>query len=49
MHLRDYYADTVQTVVKCISNELERYRRVQKIIMEGYIDPEEFAPEGPLW
>lgn len=34
------------TVVKCISNELEVPAGAE-IILEGYIDPEEFAPEGP--
>uniref|UniRef100_A0A3B0MLN2 3-octaprenyl-4-hydroxybenzoate carboxy-lyase n=1 Tax=Arsenophonus endosymbiont of Trialeurodes vaporariorum TaxID=235567 RepID=A0A3B0MLN2_9GAMM len=34
------------TVVKCISNELEVPAGAE-IILEGYIDPEVFAPEGP--
>lgn len=34
------------SVVKCISNELEVPAGAE-IILEGYIDPEEFAPEGP--
>ncbi|CAA2929405.1 4-hydroxy-3-polyprenylbenzoate decarboxylase [Arsenophonus endosymbiont of Bemisia tabaci] len=34
------------TVVKCISNELEVPAGAE-IILEGYIDPEEFAREGP--
>ncbi|MFS1539198.1 MAG: 4-hydroxy-3-polyprenylbenzoate decarboxylase [Candidatus Phlomobacter fragariae] len=33
-------------VVKCVSNELEVPVGAE-IILEGYIDPEEFAPEGP--
>ncbi|MFV9997992.1 MAG: 4-hydroxy-3-polyprenylbenzoate decarboxylase [Arsenophonus endosymbiont of Dermacentor nuttalli] len=33
-------------VVKCISNELEVPASAE-IILEGYIDPAEFAPEGP--
>ncbi|QBY45173.1 4-hydroxy-3-polyprenylbenzoate decarboxylase [Arsenophonus nasoniae] len=34
------------SVVKCISNELEVPAGAE-IILEGYIDPEEFASEGP--
>ncbi|WMY96250.1 MAG: 4-hydroxy-3-polyprenylbenzoate decarboxylase [Arsenophonus sp.] len=34
------------TVVKCISNELEVPANAE-IILEGYINPKELAPEGP--
>ncbi len=33
-------------VVKCISNDLE-VPATAEIVLEGYIDPEEMAPEGP--
>ena len=33
-------------VVKCISNDLD-VPATAEIVLEGYIDPEEFAPEGP--